>query len=427
MKIENLDPWQKEILKTEGNILLISGRRIGKSEVLAIDAAEYAANNQGKSVLVISHTERQAYWLFEKILAHLTENYRSMILKGKNRPTKTQLKLNNKTIIRCLPTGLTGAGVRGIGADRLYPDEAHYIPEDVWSAVIPMLMTGGGVIRASTTPRGTEGYLYDHMYKNEHFKIFHKSSEEVLKNRKISPTWTAEQRESSIKHIEQHKKTMTKLIFSQEYMGEFVSEIKQVFSDALIKECMDSTINITDGKKFLGVDVGGLGGDWTTLEGVMIDKDKIMHYRNDVMEHTYTTEVSRTIINLDKAEEYTKIYVDDGGIGFGVFSELLENEQTKRRVVPINNAQRPLDKDNRRKKKVLVEDLYNNLLNLMEKKKIKLISDPEVFISLKSVQKDFTEKGNVYYHGNNTHIAQGLIRAVWGIKDKSLNIWFDWC
>src|SRR3990167_3067238 len=122
MNLQDLDPWQLEVLKTEGNLLLVSGRRTGKSEILSIDASEYAVNNPNKSVLVISHTERQAYWLFEKIVNYLTFNYpKGTILRGKDRPTKSQCKLKNKTIILCLPTGLTGSGIRGIPADRIYP------------------------------------------------------------------------------------------------------------------------------------------------------------------------------------------------------------------------------------------------------------------------------------------------------------------
>lgn len=427
MKKEYLDPWQKQILKTKGNILLISGRQIGKSELIAIDAAEFASHHSKKSILIISHSERQAYWLFEKVMAYLIDNYKSMIKRGKDKPTKKMCRLTNGTIIHCLPTGLTGSTIRGLTVHRLYPDEAHYIPEEVWNAVTPMLLTTGGVIRASTTPRGAEGYLYDKMYLNPKFKKFHKNSEDVIKKRKFSPIWTKKHRENALEHIKDARETMTKLKFAQEYMGEFVSDIKQFFPDELIKQAMENKISYSAGDAYIGVDVGGPGGDLSTFEGGIRADDKLIQTIHETMEFTLTTDVSNHLISLDREKNFVKIFVDDGGLGFGVFSELLSNEQTKRKAIPINNASRPLDKDGRRKKKILKEDLYNNLKVLMEKNKIQLIDSDEIFFSLKSVQKEFSkETGNLIIHGRDTHIAEGLIRFAWAVKEKNIKLWFNY-
>src|SRR3990167_2321918 len=100
-----LDDWQKEVLEYPGNICLRAGRQVGKSTVIAVKVAEYSIKNIKKSVMVISATERQAYLLFSKILGYMLDNYKEWIKKGKDRPTKTEIKLRNGTIIRCLPTG----------------------------------------------------------------------------------------------------------------------------------------------------------------------------------------------------------------------------------------------------------------------------------------------------------------------------------
>ena len=52
-KIE-LDDWQQEVLETNGNIVLRSGRQVGKSTVISIKAGEYAVNNRNKNILVIA-------------------------------------------------------------------------------------------------------------------------------------------------------------------------------------------------------------------------------------------------------------------------------------------------------------------------------------------------------------------------------------
>ena len=51
--------------------------------------------------------------------------------------------------------------------------------------------------------------------------------------------------------------------------------------------------------------------------------------------------------------------------------------------------------------------------------------DDEVFLSLKSVQYEYIEGDKIKFFGNYTHIAEGLIRAAWAVKDKNLNIWID--
>ena len=218
---------------------------------------------------------------------------------------------------------------------------------------------------------------------------------------------------------------MTKSQYAQEYLGEFIDELVQFFPDELIRKCMLAQRRkiIPQGDYFIGVDVGGLGGDASTFEIIdRTNRDKLIHIENISLTQTLTTDVSRKILELDRAYKFKKIYVDDGGIGFGVFSELIEDEQTRRRTVAINNASRIKDKDGT-KKKLMKEELYHNLLNLMEKRKIQFLDDPEIFQSLKSVQYEFTDGGTMKIFGRDTHIAEGLIRAAWSTKDKSLNIY----
>ena len=54
-----LDNWQKEVLKTKGNVALCSGRQVGKSTIVSIKAGEYAMKNKDKTILIIAKAERQ--------------------------------------------------------------------------------------------------------------------------------------------------------------------------------------------------------------------------------------------------------------------------------------------------------------------------------------------------------------------------------
>ena len=128
------------------------------------------------------------------------------------------------------------------------------------------------------------------------------------------------------------------------------------------------------------------------------------------------------IKDLDLKYHYKNIYIDDGGVGAGVFDVLLRDEQTRRKVIAINNSARSLDRDETRRKKLLKEDLYSNLLQLMERGQIDLYNDAELIRSLRSVQYEYKDNKLLIY-GNYTHITEALIRAAWCTQDRSNNLW----
>lgn len=430
MKIK-LDDYQKEVLKAKGNICLCSGRQVGKSTIISIKAGEFAIKNPKKSILIISATERQAEELFIKVLYYLDDNYRTFLMGGKERPTKRMIRLKNGSIIRCLPTGLSGLGIRGFTIDMLIADEAAFIPDEVWSAVTPMLLTTGGDIILVSTPFGKRGYFYD-CYNDESFTTFHVNSEQVVTERQLSAGWLKVQKEKALEHLEREKRKMSQLQYAQEYLGQFVDELRQFFTDKLIAKCCvgkRQENNITKGRTyFLGVDVAGMGEDESTFEIIdRTNREMLKQVENIIMKKSYTTEISQRIMDLHNKYKFKKIYVDDGGIGFGVFSELLHATETKSRVIAINNSARSLDKKDKNRKRIIKEDLYNNLLVLMEQGKIQFLNDDEVIRSLKSVQYEYLRRENestrFRIFGSYTHITEGLIRAAWCHQDKTLNIW----
>lgn len=407
---ETLDDWQHEFLKNKkSNKVLRSGRQTGKSTIVSVGAGDYALKDKDKIVLITAAVERQALNLFEKVLAYIYATNKEQIKSGKDRPTRHRLNLKNGTSIVCLPAGETGYGLRCFTIDLLIVDEAAFVPDEVYTAITPMLAVTRGHIWLLSTPFGKQGYFY-RCFSDKTFEVYHVSSEDCPRKNE--------------EFLQHEKDSMTKAQYSQEYLGEFVDELMQMFGDDLIRSCQDQerqSIISQRTKKFMGVDVGGMGGDFSTFEITEVRKDHLYQIEHEEISMVMTTETTDKILRLDNKFNCKKIYVDDNGIGFGVFSELLKDSQTKRKVIGINNASRPIDKDGR-KKKILKEDLYNNLLGLMERGKLHLLKDNEIFNSLKSVQVEYTRNGMRIY-GRNTHIAEGLIRSAWGVKDKSLNIY----
>lgn len=407
-----LDPWQKDFLNHTGNKVLRSGRQSGKSTIVSIGAGEFAIKNKRKQVMIIAAVERQALLLFEKVLSYLHDNYKDMIKKGKDRPTKHKLQLTNGSTILCLPTGDSGYGIRGHTIDLLIADEAAFIPEEVWTAITPMLAITKGHMWLLSTPFGRHGYFY-RCFTDKSFKCFHVSSEDCpRKNQEF---------------LDQEKRRMTKAQYAQEYLGEFVDELRQFFSDELIRKCMKlKRPNIIKPNRsyYLGVDIARMGKDESTFQIIdRTDRNNLRQVENIITKKTLTTQSTKLILQLEERYNFRQIFVDDGGMGVGVFDQLLEENTTKRKVLAINNDAKPLDRTGKLKRKTLKEDIYNNLLMLMERDLISFLDDDEIFLSLKSVQYEYNDAGKFKVFGNYTHIADGLVRAAWCHKSKNLNIW----
>lgn len=417
-----LDEWQKKVLATKGNMCIVSPRQMGKSTVISQDAGEYALNNPKKSIMIIASVERQSLLLFEKVLDYIYRKDKKQIKKGKDRPTKHELKLINGSIIRCLPTGESGYGIRGYTIDRLYADEAAFIREEVWAAVTPMLATTGGDIILLSTPFGKDNYFY-RMYTNDQFTSIHVNPEEVINSR------PEPMRTNMLNFRKDEEERMTKLQFLQEHMGEFVGGIDRFISDDLIDMVCTITEYQPQGDKFQGIDLARMGGDDVVLSSLdRINRANLCQFDLTIPDPQSLTDTARLILLKDRQINHKKIYLDDGGLGVGVYDILYDDKQTRRKVVGLNNASREIErtynngKTKIRSKTLLGTDMSVFLKALMEQGKIKLLDDPRVRHSLRSMQCDYSE-GKLTIYGNYSHIWESLKRAAQCLKDKNLNIY----
>ena len=409
-----LDPWQKSVLETSGNICLRSGRQVGKSTVIGRKAAEYALNNPGKLIMIISRTERQAGLLFSKILVNIHQIDKRQLMRGKERPTKHLIHLKNKSKIYSLPAGDTGYGIMGFTIDLLIADEAAFIPEEVWNSIIPALAITRGEIWLLSTPFVKQGYYFQ-CFSDPSFTAFHTSSEDCPRKDQA--------------FLDRQKEILTKAQYAQMYLGQFVDEIRQFFPDLLIRRCCvgKRRPEINPGTYYIGCDVARMDRDEFTFEILEKRRGMMIHVHNEMTKNIPLTESTREIIRLNEEYDFKKEYIDSGGMGIAVCDLLREDEENKRKIVEINNASRVYGRDTRGKdikelrRRIVKEELYNNLKNLMENGKIILLDDDEVKASLKCIQAEHDQNsGKLKIWGDYSHITEGIIRAAWGSQDRTL-------
>lgn len=410
-----LDPWQKEYIASEGNCFLLCGRQSGKTTAASIKFGTRAATKPNQVILMIAFTEKQAYNLFFKTLMFLQACYPQMIKKGVNKPTQHRINLSNGSKIMCYAAGTGGDTLRTYTCTSLVIDEAAPMAREVFISVSPMLSVTGGSMDLLSTPRGKEGYFYE-CSKREDFKKFYVSAEQCPRHNK--------------EFLEAEKSRMSALEYAQEYLAMFLDDLKRLFPESLVEKvcCLKRDVGYK-GDFYLGVDVAGLGEDLSTLEILRKEREGgIRQIENITMSKTLTTQLTDKILDLEKLFRFRRIGIDDGGVGFGVFSELLNNEMTRGKTEALNNSRRPLDRDETQHKRILKEDMYFKLLSLMEHGNIKLLDDDEIKDSLASVQWEMIMKEGqqtrMHIFGRNTHITEGLIRAAWlASQSKNLNIW----
>jgi len=286
----------------------------------------------------------------------------------------------------------------------------------------------------ASTPHGKQGYFYEaFLNKSNRYKVFHISSEEVIKNRPINACWTKEKREGALRLLKEEREDMIELQYSQEYLGLFLDDLRQYFPDELIeKVCVlkHHKQKLSNNMNFMGVDIARMGEDKITYEILHKVGNHSVHVENIVKEKQLTTETEKDILGLNRLWNLNYIGIDagSGSLGVGIFDRLLANKETKRKVIAMNNRSIPIDKDGKKKQRIFKEDMYDNMLAMMEKGELLLLDDENVRLSLKSIQWELTDTQitKVRIFGRDNHICEGLVRAAWLAQKQKINkLWIS--
>lgn len=430
-----LDPWQEEVLAHRGDTLLCTGRRCGKTYIMARKAIDRMRKEKGTKILMFSLTEEQAMLIMAMAKSYLLEVEPKSMVKKQTETNKKTLTLRNGSVMKVRPAGDTGDSGRGFEADIMIVDEASRMGKYFWVAVLPIVMMTAGEVWICSTPFGKQGYFWERFNEAENlhdqdarFKVFYTNSEKVVKERK---GWTEEEREARWEIIQYDKKDMSELEYGQEYLGLFMEDIMKALDEKDIRRAMQLKPRGPEKNKnyFIGVDVARYGKDEGTYETLEEVDGKLFHRDNQITNQMSIPQTFRFVQQLDKNHDYNKIFVDgEGGIGIGVCDMLLDDDQTKNKTIPILNSTIIEDKRGA-KVKIMKNWLYQNLIRLIQNGDLLLLDDETVFHSLNGIQYEYIEdkqgKPIMRYFGKKgaggDHIAEGLTRAAIAIKYKDLN------
>jgi hypothetical protein len=414
----SLDPWQSAYIASPGNNFLLCGRQVGKSTAASIKAVELAVHQfkKGEDILIIAFTESQAFNLFAKCYNYAESRYSKLISKkAKEKPTKHEFTINGVKII-CKAAGIMGEGLRGPTIKKIFIDEPRNMNDAVFDAVSPMVSVIGGSIDLLGTPGGKDGFFYQ-CSNREDFTKFYVSAEDCPRHSK--------------EFLQREKETKSQLVYSQEYLAMFLDDLKRLYTDAWIERvCTRKRPEVIDVSKeyCLGVDVGGEGGDESSFEIFEgFDRENIKQVENIVIKGKSEVTAYDEILSLNLKWKFAGVGIDNRGIGSAVYGFLLRSE-VKNIVCPLDNAKKAVNRDKTDFVRLMKEEMYLETLMLGEKGKLHLLQDENLILSLRSVQRDVTEADNgkreFRIFGNYTHIAEGIIRGVYMVRNKPLKFWF---
>jgi len=219
-----LDETQRAILDPQiRRGILNCCRKWGKSTMIALKAAHFAATTPGATVLVVAPSARQS----EELLGIASNILRKLEVPATF--SKERVSLDNQARILALPN--QPVTIRGYSAQLLVVDEAAYLPEEIWDAVFPMLNAapGGGWLWLMSTPSQPVGF-------------FHRLWESRANNWTKWKVTAYDCPRISADMIEEAKSTFAPDKFAREYLCEFAQPPTAAFPETVVRACVDPTL-----------------------------------------------------------------------------------------------------------------------------------------------------------------------------------------
>jgi hypothetical protein len=209
------DGWQRELMRSTGDLAALCGRRVGKSQSAGWVAAHHVVEGEGRTALCISPTQRQSGELFRLAKAATVKAMPDASFPTDNR---LSIELPNGSRLLSLP-GDPGT-VRGLTASLVLLDETKSLPDgghELFASVRPMLATTGGRMIVLGTPLDRSGLLFD-IWEGD-----------------IAMDWMRVHVPSTLcpripaAFLESERKLLGEAIFRREYLAEFAASASGMF------------------------------------------------------------------------------------------------------------------------------------------------------------------------------------------------------
>ena len=163
------------------------------TEVMTVDMLHYGSINPGVKILVIAPFQSLIDEIFDRLDTLLSGKNSIFKNKFSRKKQPCEITLENGTKIKGFTTGTDGNSIRGQSTDRVYLDEAAYIPVEAFKAVMAFKLDNPNVsFNAASTPSALETnfkqwnlsdpYWKSFYYPSTILPNFHEKDEPELRN-----------------------------------------------------------------------------------------------------------------------------------------------------------------------------------------------------------------------------------------------------
>ncbi len=216
------DPVQRELLTTQRpHVILNCHRQWGKTTITALRALAQALRAPRQLIVIISPTLEQAKILTQRCRTFATDLGLAVTTDGTN---PRSVCFPNGSLI--LPIAADADHARGWSANLLIIDEAAFVPDDVYSAVTPLLAATRGDLWLLSTPQGQRGFFHQEFIRADPSRTLRLTApaEGPGSSGRIDSTFLA---------LERSRKTADQ--FAQEYLCQFTTTDCAAFRPEIIQ------------------------------------------------------------------------------------------------------------------------------------------------------------------------------------------------
>lgn len=398
--------YQAEILRdTDKNISVRMGRQMGKTSSIGIKALHYAytrpealTSEEPVTIVIIAPSQRQSKIMYDQVRSYIHTN--PILEASIERSTLSRIELDNQSTIHNFPVGNTADKVRGYSIDLLIVDEAAYISERVYTAILPALASTNGSMILIGTPAGREGLFYHSFYPEGsgavglEFSTHWYPYSDALDVQKIGPDGIPlvdrdgnPVYQINERFIKYQRRTLPPGAFAQEYEARFTDDSLNYFSRSdIMANIEDYPMEFAPDKSSIyamGVDFAKYHDSYVAIV-VKREENGLIRLAHiyEEKKRDYSETVAKTI-EIAKRFKCAYVYCDSTGVGEPNVETIRDGLRGISRVEGINMTS--IQKQN---------DMYANVSRLLGEGLLKIPTTArELITQLSHVLRTVTPQG----------------------------------
>ena len=391
--------WQSDVIRGvfksgPGSIHVVkSSRQCGKSVMCESIILKYAVDKPCIS-MYLSPTIKQARKVFKEIVSAISQ---SSVFRKSNESFLEIYLANGSTIAFCSAEqgeNLRGYTVSGV----LIVDEAAYIDDEVFNAVLPTTDVHQAPIIIVSTPRFRSGFFYNYYMDGLDRKVrgvYGYDWAVYDKSKILSP-----------ERLEFYRKRMPRTKFVQDYLGEFCDLGFGVFGE--FEQCLWKPDNPSTEGCSIGVDWStGVGSDETAIAVFNSNKEMIdlVHF-NDLDDIQTINEILQLVAKYHP----TKIIAELNSIG-RVFFNILQRRLAE---TGYSGSLRGFNTTNASKQKIV-----NKLQVAIQNQECKILKDEQLINQMGQFESKLTGAGKVTYAASKSNHDDLVMAMLLGFEGLS--------